>query len=41
MNLPKHYHTIQILLPLGCLEFFGPMLKDTSESHKILEVIEA
>lgn len=33
MNLPKHYRTVQILLTLGCLEFFGPMLKDASGSH--------
>ncbi|MCP3929785.1 MAG: hypothetical protein GY705_11865 [Bacteroidetes bacterium] len=33
MNLPKHYRTAQILLTVGCLEFFGPMLKDIGESH--------
>lgn len=29
----KHYRTVQILLTLGCLEFFGPMIKDTGVSH--------
>lgn len=33
MKLPKHYRTVQILLTLGCLEFFGPMFKDTGTSH--------
>ena len=33
MNLSKHYRTVQILLTLGCLEFFGPMVKDTGVSH--------
>jgi hypothetical protein len=33
MQLPKHYRTVQILLTLGCLEFFGPIIKDTGVSH--------
>lgn len=33
MNSSKHYRIVQILLTLGCLEFFGPMLKDTGASH--------
>jgi len=37
MNFPKHYRTVQILLTLGCLEFFGPMLKDTGASHLMNE----
>ena len=32
-SLPKYYRTVQILLTIGCLEFFGPMLKDTGVSH--------
>ena len=30
---PKHFRTAQILLTIGCFEFFGPMLKDTGVSH--------
>lgn len=37
MNFPKYYRTVQILLTLGCLEFFGPMLKDTGASHLMNE----
>ncbi|MEL7248069.1 MAG: hypothetical protein AAFO03_06610 [Bacteroidota bacterium] len=33
MKRVSHYRLVQILLTLGCLEFFGPMLKDTGESH--------
>ena len=33
MSLPKHYRTVQILLTIGCMEFFGPMVKDTGASH--------
>lgn len=33
MSLTKHYRTVQILLTLGCLEFFGPMIKDSGVSH--------
>ncbi len=33
MKLPKHYRTVQILLTLGCFEFFGPIFKDTGTSH--------
>lgn len=33
MNLPKYYRTTQVLLTLGCLEFFGPIIKDTGASH--------
>lgn len=33
MNSPKYYRTVQILLTIGCLEFFGPMIKDTGVSH--------
>ncbi|MEM1321837.1 MAG: hypothetical protein AAGG75_16375 [Bacteroidota bacterium] len=33
MKLAKHYRTVQILLTLGCIEFFGPMIKDSGESH--------
>ena len=29
----KHYRTVQILLTIGCFEFFGPMVKDTGASH--------
>ena len=31
--LTKHYRTTQILLTIGCFEFFGPMVKDTGVSH--------
>jgi len=37
MTLPKHYRTVQILLTIGCLEFFGPMIKDTGASHLLNE----
>ena len=38
MNSPiKHYRKIQVLLTLGCLEFFGPMFKDTGASHLMNE----
>ena len=33
MKLVKYYRRVQILLTIGCLEFFGPMIKDTGESH--------
>ncbi len=33
MRLPMHYRTVQILLTLSCLEFFGPIIKDTGVSH--------
>ena len=33
MNLPKYYRIVQILLTIGCFEFFGPLLKDTGDSH--------
>lgn len=33
MEKTKHFKIAQILLTLGCLEFFGPMLKDTGVSH--------
>ena len=33
MNLPKHFRTVQILLTIGCIEFFGPMIKDSGASH--------
>jgi hypothetical protein len=38
MNSPmKHYRKIQVLLTLGCVEFFGPMVKDTGASHLLNE----
>ncbi|MBT8220983.1 MAG: hypothetical protein KJP00_14230 [Bacteroidia bacterium] len=33
MTLPKYYRLVQVLLTIGCLEFFGPMVKDTGASH--------
>ncbi|MEM6805355.1 MAG: hypothetical protein AAF696_28415 [Bacteroidota bacterium] len=33
MKSTKDYLIVQILLSIGCLEFFGPMVKDTGESH--------
>lgn len=33
MDQSKLYRTVQILLTIGCLEFFGPMVKDTGVSH--------
>jgi len=38
MSTPiKHRLAIQILLTIGCLEFFGPMFKDTNDSHLLNE----
>lgn len=33
MKLANPYRTVQILLTIGCLEFFGPILKDSGVSH--------
>ena len=33
MKANNFYRRAQILLTIGCLEFFGPMIKDTGESH--------
>lgn len=33
MTTNRSYRIAQILLTLGCLEFFGPIIKDTGMSH--------
>ena len=33
MKRVNHFRIVQILLTLGCLEFFGPAIKDLGESH--------
>ena len=37
MKQDKFYRITQILLTLGCVEFFGPMAKDTGVSHLMNE----
>lgn len=37
MSHSNHFRTVQILLTIGCLEFFGPMIKDTGASHLMNE----
>ncbi|MEM6263914.1 MAG: hypothetical protein AAGI38_15475 [Bacteroidota bacterium] len=37
MKASSPYRITQILLTIGCLEFFGPMVKDTGVSHLMNE----